>query len=534
MNYIDLPPNPAGLIEGLRDTGYTFNNALADIIDNSIDAKAKKISVLIQLDLEGKVVISVTDDGYGMTQDRLIAAMAYGSKSDRGRERLGKFGLGLKTASTAFCRRLSVISRAPNSDPNKVTWDLDYVAQTNKWQAIQSAPTKEEVALINEISGEGSGTLILWENVDRAIKSYDDPAGTHARNALDKLVTEFTEHAALVYHRFLVGGSEGQTPTLSMTINGKPVMPWDPFCENMKGTKKVAEKEYKVTLGDGSEASFMFRAFVLPRGDEIADPKQKKDAKISVDNQGIYIYREKRLIHCGDWLGMYSKEPHYSLLRAEISFKHDLDEAFQVDIKKSRISLDENLFENIKKFLAPPRKAADERYRDGVKKQIGITAKDVHAGSNVIIGGKYDETRTSGSAEIKPTETPGVASIKNKHGTFTIKIPNDIGSTNGEIFVCPVESIDDGLLWLPALIDGKHAVRINTGHDFYRKVYLPANGGGRSAVKGMDSLLWSLVEAELSATSESTQKHFKELRYEVSRLLRILVEDFPEPKIDAE
>ena len=534
MDYIDLPPNPAGLIEGLRDTGYTFNNALADIIDNSIDAKAKEISILIQLDVEGKIVISVTDNGIGMTKERLVAAMAYGSRSDKGRDRLGKFGLGLKTASTAFCRRLSVISRSTDCVSNKVTWDLDYVAKTNKWHALQSPATKDEVALIDRISKGGSGTLVLWENVDRAIKVYDDPAGSHARKALDKLIGEFTEHAALVYHRFLETPIGGPPSTLRMTINGKPLIPWDPFCENLAGTKKVVEKEVGLTLPDGSDASFTFRAFVLPRADEIADPVQKKNAKISADNQGIYIYRERRLIHCADWLGMYSIEPHYTLLRAEISFTHTLDEAFQVDIKKSRISLDDTLYENIRKFLAPPRNAANERYRDGVKKQITKSAADVHAGSNVIIGDKYEQTKTSSTAEIKPTETPGVSSIKNQNGTFTIKIPSDTNISGGEVFVHPVDSIDDGLLWLPALIDGKHAVRINTGHDFYRKVYLPANSGGRSAVKGMDSLLWSLVEAELSATSEGTVKHFKMLRYEVSRLLRILVEDFPEPQIDAE
>lgn len=123
-----LPPNPAGLIEGLRDTGYTFDNALADIVDNSIDAGAKDIAIRIEMDNEGDVVISVADNGCGMTLDGLKSAMTYGTRSEgRVSKRLGKFGLGLKTASTAFCRKLSVISRASDGSAHKLTWDLDHV-----------------------------------------------------------------------------------------------------------------------------------------------------------------------------------------------------------------------------------------------------------------------------------------------------------------------------------------------------------------------------------------------------------------------
>jgi DNA topoisomerase VI subunit B len=132
-----LPPDPSRLIEGLRDTGYEFNTALADIVDNSIDAKAKKIRVWIRMDLDGDVTVSVTDNGHGMDEAALLNAMTYGAKSKKDKSCLGKFGLGLKTASTAFCRRLSVVTRAAEHAPVlKATWDLDHVEKKKEWEVL--------------------------------------------------------------------------------------------------------------------------------------------------------------------------------------------------------------------------------------------------------------------------------------------------------------------------------------------------------------------------------------------------------------
>src|SRR5687768_4933400 len=109
---VTLPPDPSRLIEGLRDTGYTFNTALADIVDNSVDAKATMIHIWMRMDTDGEITVSVADNGHGMDEAALMNAMTYGAKSKKDKSCLGKFGLGLKTASTAFCRSLSVVSRA--------------------------------------------------------------------------------------------------------------------------------------------------------------------------------------------------------------------------------------------------------------------------------------------------------------------------------------------------------------------------------------------------------------------------------------
>src|SRR5579864_1740798 len=144
-----LPPDPSRLIEGLRDTGYDFNTALADIIDNSIDANATKVRIWMRMDIDGEVTMSVADNGHGMDEAALLNAMTYGAKSKKDKSSLGKFGLGLKTASTAFCRRLSVITRAGKTAPVlKATWDLDHVEKEKAWEVLMDKANKEEIELL--------------------------------------------------------------------------------------------------------------------------------------------------------------------------------------------------------------------------------------------------------------------------------------------------------------------------------------------------------------------------------------------------
>ena len=530
---IILNPNPDGLIEGLRDTGYTFDNALADIIDNSIDADAKDIAICIEMDNYGDVLISVADNGCGMTLDSLKSAMTYGSRSEgRVSKRLGKFGLGLKTASTAFCRKLSVISRAADGIAHKLTWDIDYVVANKKWIVQRSEPNAEEIASINKLSGNKSGTLVLWEKVDRAIKPYEDPTGAPARKAIKKLADDFAEHAAAVYQHFLENSSSGE-PRVKMTINGAAVIPWDPFCSKIAGTEVAADQEVEVVTASGEKAKFKLKAVVLPRGEDISNADERRSAKIGAETQGFYVYREGRLIYSGGWMGMFSNEPHGSLLRAELTFNHELDAAFNVDIKKSKINLDVDLYDYIKKQLAAPRRAADERYRKGVKKDAGKKSEGAHVASNTLIASHIDETRTKDSPVIVSIDKDNdKAGIKNRFGSFTIVLPSGTPKSAEEFHIQVVESIDDGLLWRPILLGDKHAIQINRGHPFYLKVYLPSIGVNQSTVKGIDSLLWSLGESELSATFEPSRQHFELLRFEVSRLLRILVKDLPNPEIE--
>jgi hypothetical protein len=299
-------------------------------------------------------------------------------------------------------------------------------------------------------------------------------------------------------------------------------MPWDPFC--VTESELVADNEIEV---EDADASFTIKAYVLPRREEFSTPEAATIAKISNDLQGIYIYRENRLIHYADWLGMYSKEPHGTLLRVEFSFDHKLDDAFQVDIKKSQITLNNALYDFLKdEFLPAPRRAANDRYRQGQKKKAQDKADNAHAGSNNTIGSKQDQVD---SADVTASGTDE-ATVTNNHGTFKFKLKVTNARKPGELFIQPADSLDDNVLFEPALIDGEKGVRVNTSHPYYHKVYVPNLKSGVT-VQGMDSLLWALCVAEFSTLNEKTLNHFEELRFELSRILRKLVADLPDPEL---
>ena len=178
-----------------------------------------------------------------------------------------------------------------------------------------------------------------------------------------------------------------------------------------------------------------------------------------------------RLIHGPDWLRMFSKEPHLSLLRVEFSFDHRLDEAFQIDIKKSQIILDEALYDFILDFLTPPRRAAEELYRKGRKVKTTDVSKTAHDSSNRNIGSKQREISQPEIQSIDQINSE--AELINSQGPVRLRLKITTASKPLEVHVQPVDSIDDGLLWEPCLIDGHCGVRINTNHPYYEKVYLP-------------------------------------------------------------
>ncbi|WP_136661685.1 ATP-binding protein [Nitratireductor sp. XY-223] len=524
-------PDPGRTMEGLRDTGYSFETAVADLVDNSIAASATNIDIRVNQDFRGNVRVSIADDGEGMDRDGLIEAMRYGSPRRADPASLGKYGLGLKTASTAYCRRLSVISRnSGEAALHMATWDLDHVMEKQKWLLLMSEePDDEAVAHLSDVASDKAGTVVVWTKVDRLLGHYQNPGGKPAQKALAKRVIELHAHLAETYQRFL-NAKDQRARNVSISLNGNKVEAWDPFQEGL--SELVASDTILIETESGAEAEFTVRAFILPRREEFPTDELAKAAKLSSERQGIYIYRQERLIHDADWLGMFQKEPHSTLLRVEFSFDHRLDEAFHLDIKKSQIILNDDLWNWLKnQFLPAPRRDANRRYREGQKKDVTKKSESAHDASNRNIGNKEAEV---GGAEVNVTDpNTGEVTVVNTRGKFTLKLPVGAATKPGEVFIQPVDEVSDGLLFEPAIIDQHKAVRINTDHPYYRKVYVP-NLNTSVTVQGMDSLLWALCVAELSATTDKTAENFSDMRYEVSRILRKLVESLPEPDTESE
>ena len=523
---IELQPDPERVIVGLRDTGYEFNTAVADIVDNSIAANATKVVLHLSADFRGNIRLMIADNGDGMDRQGLINAMRYGSKARPNPASLGKYGLGLKTASTAFCKRLSVISRPSGDTPALMaTWDLYHVARVNKWALLVSDKCDEEsLELLESVAPHSSGTVILWEDVDRLIKDYTAPTGRPAQKALKAKEDTLRQHLAMIYQRFL-DQNDDRAQSVSITLNDVPVIAWDPFQRGL--SELVAEETLQVEMEGGKEASFIVRAFILPRREEFPDDDLAKKAMLTNERQGIYIYRENRLIHDADWLGLYQKEPHITYLRVEFSFDHRLDDAFHLDIKKSQIILNEDLASWLQEsFLPAPRREANRRSREGQQKSISKKGAGAHDTSNNNI---RNREAAAGGPKVGNTDpVTGTTEIDNKYGKTRLKLTIATAKRPGEVFVQPVDGINNGLLFQPAIIEQHRAVQINTSHPYYHKVYVP-NLNRSVTMQGLDSLMWALSVAELSTVQDGTAAMFQDMRYEISRILEKLVETLPDP-----
>lgn len=325
----EIPPRASVLVESLRDIGYSLQTAVADIIDNSLAAGAKKIELLADTHAEAPS-IGILDDGAGMTRSELLEAMRPGSRSpleDRSETDLGRFGLGLKTASFSQCRRLTVLT-CRNDLVSAATWDLDTVAARDRW-VVELPQTTKRIPWSGRLSGDG--TLVVWEKLDRL-------AGADGRGDRQDLVRQLDEtatHIEFVFHRFLSDflsertGSEGHVRIL---LNGRELRPFDPFHSHHPATQRHPEETF---LLDGKEIAIS--PMTLPHHDKVSQEDWKRYAGQEgyVKNQGFYLYRNRRLIVHGTWFRLARQAELTKLSRVLVDMPNSLDSKWKVDVKKA-------------------------------------------------------------------------------------------------------------------------------------------------------------------------------------------------------
>lgn len=316
-------PKASTLIESMRDIGYSLETALADIIDNSITAGARRVR-LFALPTNSDAMIGILDDGRGMDEEQLFESMRLGSKSPlelREGDDLGRFGLGLKTASFSQCRRLTVVTR--NEDGTHCArWDLDDVAKTDDW-LVQLPSSIDGIPHADQI-GE-HGTLVLWEKLDRLVDGGED-----SQQYLNQKLDEAANHLSLVFHRFLSG--EKGLKKLTIELNGNKLEPFDPFHSDHPATdpgqvEKIRIRDQIVTL----------QPFTLPHHKKVTPAEWEKYAGAAgyIKNQGFYVYRAKRLIIHGTWFGLARQLELTKLARVKIDMPNGLDIDWKVDVKKA-------------------------------------------------------------------------------------------------------------------------------------------------------------------------------------------------------
>jgi hypothetical protein len=325
LKTVSAPPGAAALMEGIRDFGYWLGAALADIVDNSITKHASIIEVETSM-FDARPSIVITDDGLGMSETELRTAMVLGSqdpRAPRDKQDLGRFGLGLKTASFSQCRRLTVVTRADKSI-HAARWDLDLVTETDEW--LLEIPDESDVAMfVNKIGP--TGTVVVWEQLDRLLgDGPDESARTAANEAIDAAI----HHLSLVFHRFLKG--ESGLSKVRIVVNGRALEPFDPFCSTDPATMKSPVEPVHV----GDEV-VRIQAFTLPHHSKVTVAEWERNAGPEgyLRNQGFYVYRGGRLIIHGTWFRLARQTTLTQLCRVKIDLPNSLDSDWKIDVKKA-------------------------------------------------------------------------------------------------------------------------------------------------------------------------------------------------------
>ncbi|MGY3725369.1 Histidine kinase-, DNA gyrase B-, and HSP90-like ATPase [Granulicatella balaenopterae] len=364
MFYKECVPFAPTLIESMRSMGYSFSSAIADIIDNSVSAGAKNIKIMATPGSESELIIF--DDGCGMNEQELYEAMRYGSTNpteEREANDLGRFGLGLKSASMSQCRNLIVVSKK-DGELHAFSWNLDYVIQSGSW-SVRGFSTSEiqKLPYINMFDKVKSGTYVYLSEFDRIKRTTND-----METLFFKKIDEMKNHISLVFHRFLEDG-------LQITINNVEVTPKDPFLKTHKATQVKRESSFRI-----DDAEITLQPYVLPFANKLSPEDLAKiggKSKIK-KNQGFYVYRNKRLIIWGTWFNLNRVHELNKYARIQVDIPNSLDDIWEIDIKKSRATLPDSIKKNMFYAVVESVRSSENiiKYRgrkDNVSKDVEFT-----------------------------------------------------------------------------------------------------------------------------------------------------------------
>jgi len=351
-----VDPRADAIAESLRNFGYSLPHAVADLVDNSLSAGATQVAATFWWD--GPMSwIRVRDSGRGMTDPDLREAMRLGTKSPlepRDATDLGRFGLGLKTASFSQCRRVTARSKTREGSEATRCWDLDVIQRERKFALLRGPADDQGDQVLGHFEGGESGTVVLWEVMDRVVSGAPtSDAGAH--KSFLEAVRDVSGHLGMVFHRFLSGRD-----AVTLTVNETSVLPWDPFLVNESGTQPLPVE----TFGAGAR-TVNVRPYVLPHQSKITEDVFKAASGPRGWNaqQGFYIYRNQRLIVPGGWLGMFHQEEHFKLARIQLDIGNALDAEWQIDVRKARARPPNDLRKELKRIADATRKRAVEVYR---------------------------------------------------------------------------------------------------------------------------------------------------------------------------
>jgi len=353
-HFSDASPDPKSHIKTLMRIGYTMPSAVSDILDNSITANAKNIEIHSLPGLQ-ESNISILDDGDGMSPNELIHNMRIGCKDpsdERLRGDLGRFGSGMKTASFSQARRLTVISKKEGEPVCAAVWDIDRIETENTWcLEILDKDEIESHPLLLLSSTKKCGTQVIWEKLsclNKTNHSLDD------ETILASTLSDLGDYISLHFHKFMDGKNKR-----SFTINNAQLQGIDPFMTKSPGYQEGRSEKLRCKGGH-----IEINTHVLPHFKRMESTPLERlgGANGIVQNQGLYIYRENRLINAGGWLGLAKTSQLGALARVEVNVPSSLDQEWSTDVKKASLQLPPRIKKELRKFLSDPIKRSKRVY----------------------------------------------------------------------------------------------------------------------------------------------------------------------------
>jgi len=368
--YDIVRPKPESFLQSTRSFGYSIETAIADLIDNSITAKATEIKITYGIDRYSSFV-RVVDNGKGMNEKELLNAMRIGSFNPldaRHENDLGRFGLGLKTASFSQCRRLTVKTRNKTGKVFIRCWDLDIVAKVKDWVLLRGIANKNSEKNLADFSSEGSGTIILWEKLDRLVESDEVKSDKeHFYRKFDNV----RKHLGLTFHRFI------EAKEISISVLNDELEPINPFNISLEyPSTELAEEQLSI-----KQQNILIQPFILPHESKLSSGERNNLEIIRgwTEHQGIFLYRNRRLIADGTWLDLdFKKKESQRLCRIRIDIPNTLDSEWQIDVKKASAKIPDVIRKRIKTICFTSIEKAIKVYtqrgaylkRKGEKKEI--------------------------------------------------------------------------------------------------------------------------------------------------------------------
>ena len=501
-------PNAGRLIESLRYLGYGNYEAIADLVDNSIDADAHHISTRV-VQRGGQPQISVADDGTGMSQEDLDQAMRLGSMTSRDlNSDLGRFGMGLVTASLSIAKKCHVITRGSNGCWSSA-WDVDEIVTQNAFLKHLDQATKEEVALLDEEIGKRkTGTLVTLSKCDNMSNKNTSAFASTLKHHLGRVHKYFIETGRTIH------------------VNGDVIAAIDPLQLNDELTEVVTDELVSVSTADDDGTrrteNIRVRIILVP---EV--PATELDVSKSMKSQGFYVMRNQREIANAVTLNFYTKHNDFNRMRGEIFFPGTLDRLVGIEFTKRQVNLDQSLYDQLAVILVPTcrgikrRESSRKRVEtSGIQQQLhNQAAKAIAEKDKLLIKPKAiiekRDTRKNGGGHRSDGKGENERERKNLTRTQALEarlnceIREERLGPNGQVYECDREG-------------RKLILRYNVEHPFYQRFVIDNLDDSRS-VTAADFLIYSMATAEIRMWDDGEPDLVNNFKAVMSANLRTLL-----------